>query len=176
MKITHLLLAGLFAFILSPSSRAAATTYSTYTPAATPTRIGLGLATSEKITGSPTALTAMFDLRGDNWIQTYFSLPSTSPFQFGIAGLFKHTILETMNAGIHIGGGLGIGTLPNGEGGHNFALAIDGVVGVHFAFPGASALRIDLDAGPSFQIVDGNTNFSIGALSPALGLSVLYFF
>ncbi len=156
------------------SAQAATSTYPTYS-VSSPTRFGLGIATTNNIDFGVTSLTGWVDLNNSTGIQMYFTIPQTSPFQIGFAGIIKHTMVENMNIGLHIGGGIGLADVPVGGAG-KFGFALNGIGGVHFPFPGASNTRIDLDAGPSFRVVDGNSNFSVGAVSAALGLSVLYFF
>jgi hypothetical protein len=140
-------------------------------------RYGLGYSAATSLTGSATSVTGLIELRGGNMIQGYLSVPSTSPFEFTVGANFKHTIAESQNAGFHIGGGAILGTLAGGaKGGSAFALGLDGIAGIHFSLAGASHVQIHLDGGPCLNIIDGNSNFSIGALSGLLGASVIYMF
>src|SRR5262245_56775033 len=73
--------------------------------------IGFGIATADSVVGGAagsTALSSLHLLDTKNTIQTYFGVSSTSPFQFGMGGLYKHTIAGNQENGLHAGGGLGL--------------------------------------------------------------------
>jgi hypothetical protein len=57
---------------------------------------------------------------------------------------------------------------------------ISAIGGFHFELPGISHVMFHLDGGPTFNLVNTSpnttTNFQVGALSPALGASVVYVF
>ncbi len=135
---------------------------------------GVGFAAVEHLTGTPTALTGVYQFDSYNLIQAFFAIESTSPIgRFNVAGLYKHSIIQGENAGLHIGFGLGAGNVETDHGGE-FAFAMVAVGGIHLSVPGLSNVKIHLDGGPQFSIIDSNSSFAIRALSPALGLSLYY--
>jgi hypothetical protein len=137
---------------------------------------GVGLAAVEALTSSSTALTATYQLNPTDLVQGFFALDSTSPIgRFNVAGLYKHSVHEAELAGFHVGAGLGAGNYQTTKGGV-FGFALAAVGGIHLAIPGISHVKIHLDGGPVFTMIDNETNLSIKALSPALGLSVFYQF
>jgi hypothetical protein len=144
------------------------------------------LATSNNVLGTH-SLAALVGLHNGDMIDLRFSLPSTSPFNFGLGALYKHVINQHGGAGFHIGGGFGIGDVStqavNGAGNvvstGNFALAFSGIIGFHFELPGVSAVSIHFDGGPSFTLITSSpsqTNFGINPLSGVLGASIFYTF
>lgn len=140
--------------------------------------MGLGLAAVENLTLSSTALTGVYQLSQENLIQAFFAMDSTSPLgRFNLAGLFKHGLYGNEDIGIHVGAGAGIGNAPSPKTGQgSVAFTLVGIAGLHFPVPGAPRINVHLDGGPQLAIIDGNANFAIKALSPALGLSVFYLF
>lgn len=139
--------------------------------------MALGVAADQNLTFSTTSLTGLIGLDPVNKIQGFFSIDDTNPFNVNFAGLFKHTVVESQNIGLHVGGGLGLGAANSPtKAGNGFAFSLTGIAGVHFSIPSLSHLAIHLDAGPVFQSVDSTSDFHIGALSSALGLSVFYVF
>lgn len=131
--------------------------------------------------GVPGSLTAVLGFTKLDAIQAFVAIPGTvQTFQFGVGALFKHTVFQAANSGVHLGGGLGLGT--NGE----FSANILGVVGLHYAI-GGSNIVLHVDGGPVFTIqkvkgggTDGGsssqTSFGVGALSSLIGASLVYMF
>ena len=128
---------------------------------------------------SATSITGITSLTNVDLIQAFFSIPQTSPFNIGAMGLYKRIIMESQNAGLHVGGGLGLASVNTGIEG-SFALSLTAIGGIHFRLPGIPQLEAHLDGGPTFYSVTTSprttNNFLVSALSPALGLSVLYLF
>ena len=125
--------------------------------------------------GVPT-LTAVFDISSQEMVQVFLGVGGTSGvFQIGLGGLFKHTVTGSKALGLHIGGGFAYANISNGVGGSNSAITFAGVAGVHARFPGLERLALHFDAGPEVTIANSVTNFTLGALSPALGLSIVYY-
>jgi hypothetical protein len=154
---------------------------STYTTSRA-TRFAVGFSTiSSTIPGATAAITGVVDFDRYNALQAFFSIPQTSPFNIGGAVLYKRTISESRGAGFHVGGGLGLANVNGGGlGGAAFALNLSAVGGFHFEMPGISHVMVHLDGGPTFNLINTSpsttTNFQVGALSPALGASVVYIF
>src|SRR4051794_35726578 len=109
--------------------------------------MSLGFAAAERLVGGP-AFSALFELDPRSSVQAFFSINSTSPFLFGMAGVYKHTMIEHQSAGLHIGGGLGLGTGLNPdplEGGKSaFAFRLAGLAGLHLPFPGLTNVMLHL--------------------------------
>jgi len=145
-------------------------------------RVGLGFSTVQNsLPGSTAALTGIFDFDRSNMLQAFFSIPSTSPFNIAGVVLYKRTIAESRGAGFHLGGGFGLASVNDGGvAGANFAMNVAAVAGFHFELPGVPHVNVHLDGGPSFNLINTSpstyTNFQVGALSPALGASVMYIF
>ena len=125
------------------------------------------------LTAGGTSITALIELTHLDMIQAFVSIPTTlTHFNLDVLGMYKRTILDDGNYGFHVGAGFGLGTFQS-----DFILNFMGVAGFHFEVPGAPHMKIHLDAGPSLTLINSTpsqTSFQIGALSPALGLSVLY--
>ena len=121
------------------------------------------------------AITGILEFSSKDSLQVFFSLPRTDGgLALGGAGLYKRTISQGQNAGFHVGGGLGMAT-TNGT----FGLSITAIGGFHFNLPGVSKVQVHLDGGPSFTLQNSTpsrTDFSLAALSPAFGASILYRF
>ncbi len=132
---------------------------------------GLGISSADNII--PVAVAASFWLafNQDSALQGYFGILATSPFTFGVGALYKHTVAGGNYAGLHLGGGLGLGTVQG-----VFNLNIDAVVGFHFFLPSLKNILVNVDFGPSLNILDGATNFKVGGLGTILGLSIHYIF
>jgi len=161
-------------------------------PNTAPKKLAVGIASSEQLTKA-TAFTGIMELDSKNLIQAYFAVPSSSPFQFSLAGAYKHTLAEHGSAGLHVGGGLGFGitsksaaalignSLAEAFGGTGSSSATDfyvsfaGIGGIHMPFPGTSNVMIHFDAGPVLHIQSGANDFNIGALSGLLGASIVYY-
>jgi hypothetical protein len=156
-------------------SRQAAPGYSstqTYTGSVMSTnRDGVGLASGLGVTFGFPALTGMFEVGPKGAIQVLLGIPATSPFSIGVGGLYKHTVHEGQGGGLHLGGGLGLGSVAGA-----FSFAISGVGGFHFGVPGAPRIHVNLDGGITLTVINNATNVAIAPLSPALGVSVIYFF
>lgn len=162
------------------------------TSSSTSKRMGLGLSSSDEIAGGG-AISGIIELDPKNSIQLYFSLPSVSPFSFGVAGIYKHTLQENNNgAGIHIGGGLGLGVVGNSAAAaanaianalagtstssSTFMLNAIGVGGIHFPIA-SSDLMVHLDAAAGIHLQGSSVGFGIAPASSALlGMSILYYF
>ncbi len=158
---------------LSYSQAAPESTYS----ASKPMNYALGFSTIQStIPGSTSAITGIVDFDRYNTLQAFFSIPSTSPyFNIGGAAIYKRTIAESRGAGFHVGGGLGMANQNN-----NFAMNLSAVGGFHFELPGLSHVMVHLDGGPTLALVNplpgATTSLQMGALSAALGASILYVF
>jgi hypothetical protein len=140
---------------------------------------GVGFATANHLTFTDTSVTGWLELGDGNAIQAFAALGGVDPFAFGIGGLFKRTVIGTQASGVHFGGGVGIGTTAGGgtsSANSNFTFALSGVAGFHFIVPNTERILINLDGGPTMTIVDDDVDFTVGALSPVLGLSVLFLF
>jgi hypothetical protein len=130
------------------------------------------------------AITGIYNLSNLDQIQGFFSIPQTSPFNVTFGSLYKRTISQYKGAGFHVGGGFGLGnyntTTYNDQSASSFTLGISAIGGFHFEMPGVNHILVQLDGGPFFTLVNtspnAKTNFQVGALSPALGASVLYVF
>ncbi|MGZ3688706.1 MAG: hypothetical protein ACXWP5_14610 [Bdellovibrionota bacterium] len=174
-------------FVISPASAAqkehSATHYaSPSSDEESSLKWGLGLATPHPCSVLTPAITGMIDIGAGNVVQMFFGVGGTSPFSMGAGGAFKHTILGHDNLGLHVGGGFGLGALPGGLG-SVFAADIAGLAGFHAELPGLAHIQFQFDAGPQFLVTSGGIaatgagfNFSLGPVSAALGLSVLYIF
>ncbi len=125
------------------------------------------------------SLTAILKINEWDKIQGVFAIPGTSPFLIGGMALYKRTLLKSQNAGLHVGGGLGIGN-GNGQFGTGFAMSLTALAGFYFNIPSIPQIETHLDGGAQFTLRDdypsSDKSFSFGALSPTLGLSVVYYF
>jgi hypothetical protein len=137
-------------------------------------RMGLGLTTLNMIGTSP-AFSAWMELNPSDSVQGFVGIPSTSPFQFGVGGGYRHIISGTQATGLHVGGGLNFGTIQQ-RANEPFFFAISALAGLHFGLPNLKEIGASLDGGANFTVIDGNFNFSLTGLSPSLGLSIHYFF
>jgi hypothetical protein len=137
-------------------------------------RLGLGFQTLSA--GNP-ALSAMMDVGPSSSLQLLVGINNTHGyFGFDAGGVFRSALMGTANAGVHGGADLVLGTVAGTTGGSAFAIAFGPLAGVHFTVPNLSSLLVTLDGGAQFAFNDGNFDFSLGGLSPALGLGVHYFF
>ena len=137
---------------------------------------GLGLTT---IGFATTNFSLLFNLSSADQLQGIFGIGGTSPFVFNAGALYKHTCVGNEVTGLHLGLGALFGTASAGGIGTSFAMSFTGLAGFHFALPEVPHLNFSLDGGPTLTIITGTptvTNFVIGALSPALGLSAHYLF
>jgi hypothetical protein len=142
--------------------------------AADSSSIAVGISTLQN-----NSLTALFSLSPVDSLQFFFSIPSTYPsFSVGALGVYKRSLVEHGSSGLHVGAGFGVGSVTSTVSGVNlssFGLSILGLAGVHFEIPGVSHLKIHFDAGPAFAWNSASgSNLSVGGLSSALGLSLLY--
>lgn len=152
----------------------------TEVPSTDSKRFGLGFATVQSVIPGSAAgtVTGFFELDKMNSVQAFLSLPSTSPFSFGVAGLYKHTISGNKASGFHIGGGIGIANIATLNS-STLGLGLNLLGGIHFELPGAPQILVNLDGGPSFTLISSSpsqSNFQLAAFSPALGASVVYLF
>lgn len=152
-----------------------------------PTEFGLGVSTMDSQgTGLGHTVSALIELNDKAAIQALFGIHGTGTFAFTLGGLYKHTVAGNRNTGLHVGGGLVLGTvggvanianiaaLAGGGGGSQFAISILPAGGLHFTFPGLDKIVISFDAGLSVNIVGGSADFKIGPYSTLGGLSVHY--
>jgi hypothetical protein len=159
------------------SSEESVSTRSESSPSMSDKRWGLGFQTFNSFGGSNTALSAIFDVSPNGTLQPFFTIGSTSPFNFGMGAFYRHTLAGGHNLGFHAGGGLGFGSVnAGGLAGGKFFLVFNGMGGFHFTVPEVRNVVITLDGGPILQIVDGNTDFSIRGLSSAMGFGIHYLF
>lgn len=180
-----LIKAGITALVLgfTPGKTNAAPKYSPpANPSASSTTIpslyGVGLATSARVTGSDTALSPVLMLGDPLIIQGYLSLDSTSPFIFGIGGILKYTMMGTAAAGLHLGGGIGLGTVVSATNPttNSFFFSALGNIGLHFKIGSDDKILVSFDSGPGIAIANDTTNFTMGAYSNLLGASIHYLF
>ncbi len=123
------------------------------------------------------ALSGMLQLENDDIIQGHLSLPSTDPFNFGVLGMYKHTVAKSGIAGFHIGGSFGIASLKSSAAAEPAAgFSVGFIGGFHFQLPNLSQILIHLDGGATLNIVGSSSSLEVGALSPAMGASILYAF
>lgn len=137
------------------------------------TEFSVGYSAILRATGADSSGTLLMRLTPVDALQFHLSVPSTSPFQFTVVSQYKRTITQSQNAGFHIGGGLGLGSLRVGVE-NGFALSVNGLAGIHFRLADAPKVQFHVDGGPVLSVIDGDANFTIGALSGLLGLSIIY--
>jgi hypothetical protein len=127
-------------------------------------------------TGSISAILKLSDL---DLFQAFVSVPQTSSFNIGGMILYKRTIFSSLNSGFHVGGGSGVATVNNGAGAI-FALNVIAVGGFHFSLPAIPHIEFHLDGGANFYLLntipDAQRQLQVASLTPALGLSILYYF
>lgn len=152
-------------------------------PESEPFRFGLGFSTLQNVIPQRTGtLTGIFNFNSLDALQLFLAIPQTSPaFNLGGAVFYKRTIAESQNAGFHLGGGVGLADVSqSGVTGANFGMNFTVLAGFHFQLPSIPHIVVHLDGGPSFSFYNtsptSKTNFTLTPLSPALGLSILYFF
>jgi opacity protein-like surface antigen len=133
-------------------------------------RFGLGLASITTGVGNSTVLTGWIPLKQSMGFQPYLGIPSTAgSFSFITGTAFKVTVAGNSQAAFHLGGNVLLGSTSN-----LFYLGLGGLIGVHYA-PAQSVL-LSVDGGPQLSLLDGNANFSMGALSSVLGASLIFLF
>lgn len=152
-------------------------------PSTSANRFGLGFATGAiGGTATNTALSGWIDFGEKFSIQPVAAIGTTrQTFQFGAGAFFRATMHGNQNNGFHVGGGLTLGTLrladkTTGVIGSEFYTTINGLVGFHFILPHTEHIGMSFDGGPALEIVNGDSNFSLQALSSFLGWSIYYFF
>lgn len=131
--------------------------------------VWLGAGMDAVYTGSATAgaFTAVFPF-GNTLLQAYFSFISVSPtVLLGGGANVKFTVAGSGARGVHMGGGLGLGT--NGA----FFINIAPLIGVHFLL--VEGVMVNLDTHMAFRIATAGTNFDFGfgPQSPLLGASIV---
>lgn len=151
---------------------------------------GLGVSSIDPIGGAGGSLTGILAFTQLDALQILASIPGTAgSFRFGVGGIYKRTIVGNQGAGLHLGGGLGLGSTTSAAAGGDtdFAMNILGNIGVHYA-PGGSDIVFHLDGGPVFGLQKTTTtaagvststtttDFRVGQLSSILGASVVYMF
>jgi hypothetical protein len=161
----------------SKSSREVVTTTSAAPEYGSSKRFGLGLQTLD----GASALSGLLELSPQSSLQLLAYVAGTSPsFQFGVGGIYRSTVVGGTNAGLHFGAGAILGTVAGaaaaiGGASSKFFIDLGPVAGVHFTLPNLSAVMVSLDGAALLQVRDSSTNFTIGGLSPAMGLSIHYF-
>ncbi|HTL12439.1 MAG TPA: hypothetical protein VL588_08115 [Bdellovibrionota bacterium] len=150
---------------------------STHTvPTAGNTRTGIGITAGGTFIGTSGVSTYhIFDEA--NALQTYFGIAGVNGvFRFGMGAQYKHTVAGSQRAGLHIGGGLGLGTTAGAAAaGSVFFIEFTGNVGIHFTVGHDDNVLISVDAGPGISIVNGAADFAIKSpTDDTLGLSVHY--
>lgn len=143
-------------------------------PASRQDRKGLGFASVEGLTGTATSVTGWLELDSKNSVQGFLGIPTTSPFQFSLGGLFHRIVASKGSASFHWGGGLAAGILGAARK-TDFALSLIANLGIRYQLQD-SPIFVSLDGGPGFSLLNGNSDFSIGAHSGLLGASVIYVF
>jgi hypothetical protein len=144
------------------------------------TRFAAGYSSLFDFTGSLSSVAGALQIGENQLLQVNFAIPYTSPLQFVVGPQYKYTIAKNRLGGFHVGLGAAFGSLPKGGSaygsGTGFAMSINGLAGIHLAFESAPQIQLHFDGGPVYQLTDGESNFAVKALSPFMGLSVLYFF
>lgn len=127
------------------------------------------------------ALAMELNISSTDNIQPFLGITTTNNFQWGLGAIYRHTIVHGENAGLHVGGALGLGTSGNvapTQGNANLHTAFNAAVGptggMHFHFPSVPNIEVFLDGGAMIQINDGTANFFLQSLSPFAGLSIAY--
>jgi len=138
----------------------------------------IGIATSQELTMTPTALTAWIPLSQKIGIQAYAGTNANKPFHFGTGAVVKGTVLGNNSSGLHVGGGATVGTTQslNPSKNKDLFVKIIGLGGIHFAFEGLKNIQFHFDIGPGFTSIGEHFQFNFGATSPLLGASVFYYF
>lgn len=140
-----------------------------------PTTYGLGVSTLSLVPGDPT-ITGLINMGHQFSIQPLAAVHTTAgSFSFEAGVLGKYNVAGTHEAGLHLGGGVDMGSISGGAK-SVFAVAVTALAGIHASLPGLSKIQFHLDAGPGLTIIDGNSAFALKPLSSALGLSVFYLF
>jgi hypothetical protein len=142
---------------------------------------GLGVSTIDIERSGVGSITAIFDVAAKSAIQVFLGIPTTQgTFHFSLGGMFKYTVAEAQNAGLHVGGALFFGNQApvarTATSNSAFAISFGGVGGIHFAVPGSTQVQFHVDAGPVISIVDGDSAFGLGAYSAFIGGSLVYMF
>ncbi len=105
-------------------------------------------------------------------LQIYMGVKQTSPgLTFGVGGTYKYTLSGNAHSGLHVGGGLGLGTVID-----SFFVNFSGVGGIHMFIPGLDHILFNFDAGLTLSVIGGKVQFFASGFSPILGLSVHYLF
>jgi hypothetical protein len=113
------------------------------------------------------SLTAMLSLSEKLALQMYFSMPSTSPFIFGVGAALKATVVGNSAKGFHVGGGFGLGNPAS-----TFGARIYGLLGIHYTV--VDGVMLAADGSAMVNIAGGGTQFGIGPNSALLGASLLF--
>jgi len=145
-------------------------------PVSGPTRTGVGITAGGTFIGT-SGLSTYHIFDDANALQTYFGIAGVNGvFRFGMGGQYKHTVAGSQRAGLHIGGGLGLGTTAGGGvAGSVFFIEFTGNVGIHFTVGHDDNVLISVDACPGISIVNGAADFAIKSpTDDTLGLSVHY--
>jgi len=130
--------------------------------------IGMGGATTP-------ALSLWLDISDKSSVQALFGIASTSPFAFGVGGVYRQVLMGDSHGGLHGGLGLNLGTMATGAT-TSFFLNVFPVVGFHFGLGGlASNVRLSFDGGPFVRITPA-FQFGIQPVSAFGGAAIHYFF
>jgi len=136
----------------------------------------VGVATDVTMTRSNfvPALSVLMGFSEKFAVQTYASILSTSPFNCGFGANAKYSVIGNVNKGVHLGGGVGLGTTQSVTSNSAFFIDFNAGGGLHFPF--VENVMFSLDAGMSVMVTSsgGTTQLVLGGASPALGLSILY--
>jgi hypothetical protein len=132
--------------------------------------------------GFAPALDVWLDLPGKHSVQFLAGIQSSSPFTFGVGGVYRYDVLGDHAVGAHLGLGFNLGTtagavnaIAGGAASSTFFLNIFPVAGFHFDLGGMlSNIRLSFDGGPVFAVTP-NFQFSLGPNSVILGGAINYF-
>ncbi|MBL7715074.1 MAG: hypothetical protein JNL01_06360 [Bdellovibrionales bacterium] len=172
------------------TTESAATTFKS-SSASGPTDIGLGFSTMDsQNSGTGRAVSALFELNDKSAIQVLFAIHGVSPFTFTAGGIYKMNITGNRNTGVHVGGGLSLGTISAGNNiggainaaisganvgsGTSFGVNILPNAGFHFTVPGMDKILFSFDTGLVLAIIGGSVDFGITPYSNLGGLSIHY--
>lgn len=105
-------------------------------------------------------------------IQGLLGISSLTAGDLGLSVAYRYTLTGTIGSGLHVGGALGLGSTV----GSGFFFGVAGLAGLHFVLPQLDQILFSLDGGLTLGTAGGAATFSLGGVSPALGLSISYLF